>query len=283
MILGLIDILKMAGFDERKTAKLVRHQSRYDSMEELRRNDWLEVYQSYQARSVFHGIEQIISFYGLSTNRAGFYGVYRVLGHKSPNDGADLPGCPSLTRWRSDCTFFYILDRDKRFDDFRDRIIIDWGRAALSWHQKLKNKPIVEILPPGRKLQPFGDFLEFSLTHAQLKDLFENEEAHRDWKIPLSNVAGVYLILAQKTGHLYIGSAYGATGFWGRWQQYAKTGDGGNVKIRKLIESDPDYPASFLFSILHILPRSMSKDAVIQRETEYKIKLGTRAIGLNSN
>ena len=143
----------------------------------------------------------IISFYGLSTNRAGFYGVCRVQGDKSPNDGADLPGCPSLTRWRNDCTFFYILDRDKRLDDFRDRIIIDWGRAALSWHQKLKNKPIVEILPPGRKLQPFGDFLEFSLTHAQLKDLFENEEAHRDWKILLSNVAGVYLILAQKTGH----------------------------------------------------------------------------------
>jgi hypothetical protein len=32
-----------------------------------------------------------------------------------------------LTRWRNDCTFFYILDRDKRFDDFRDRIIIDWA------------------------------------------------------------------------------------------------------------------------------------------------------------
>jgi hypothetical protein len=41
-------------------------------------------------------------------------------------------------------------------------------------------RPILEILPPGRKLQPFGDFLEFSLTHAQLKDLFENEDAHRD-------------------------------------------------------------------------------------------------------
>jgi hypothetical protein len=122
-------------------------------------------------------------------------------------------------------------------------------------------------------------FSSAAALHAQLKNLFENEEAHRDWKIPLSNVAGIYLILAQKTGHLYIGSACGATGFWGRWQQYVESGDGGNVKIRNLIESDPDYPASFLFSILHILPRSMSKDAVIQRETEYKIKLGTRAIG----
>jgi hypothetical protein len=197
--------------------------------------------------------------------------------------GAILVGCPTYDRWISTCDFFYVLKRDDRFSDFRDRLIIDWGSGALAWQQKLKNKPIVEILPPGRKLEPFRDFLEFSLTYAQLKDLFANEEAHRDWKIPLSNVAGVYLILAQKTGDLYIGSAYGAAGIWGRWHEYAKTEDGDNVKVRTLIESDPDYPASFRFSILHILPRSMSKDAVIQRETEYKIKLGTRAVGLNSN
>lgn len=284
MVLGLIDILKMAGFDDRKTTKLVRHQSQYDSIEELRRNDWLEVYQAYQKNPVFHKVEQIISFYGLPNDRACFYGVYRVHGVRPVHEGAALVGCPPLTRWRETCDFFYAMERDDRFDNWRDRFIIDWGRgSSRSWHQRLKNKQIVEILPPGRKLEPFRDFLEFSLTHAQLKDLFKNEEAHRAWKIPISNVGGIYLILAQKTGDLYIGSAYGATGIWGRWQQYADTGDGGNVKIKELIAKDPDYPASFRFSILHILPRSMSRDAVIQRETEYKIKLGTRAVGLNSN
>jgi hypothetical protein len=281
MILGLIDILKIVGFDERKTTKLVRHQSRYDSTEELRRNDWLEVYKSYQTRSVFHTVKQIVSFYGLSNNRACFYGVYSVLSHKPSNDGVDLPGCPSLTRWRNNCKYFYILERDKRFDEFRDRIIIDWGPAALSWHQKLKNKPIVEIASAGRKLEPFSDFLEFSLSYQELHDLFGNEDAHRDWKIPLSNVAGVYLILAQKTGDLYIGSAYGETGIWGRWKDYAKSGHGDNVKLRRLLASDSDYPHAFRFSVLHILPRTMSSKEVIQREKEYMIKLGTRAIGLN--
>jgi hypothetical protein len=138
-------------------------------------------------------------------------------------------------------------------------------------------------LPAGRKLEPFGDFLEFSLSYRQLKDLFANPDAHRDWQIPLSNVAGVYLILAQKTGDLYIGSAYGAAGIWGRWKNYADSKDGGNVKLKKLIDADPDYPGSFRFSVLHILPRTMSLDEVIQREREYKIKLGTRATGLNSN
>ncbi|HEX3739513.1 MAG TPA: GIY-YIG nuclease family protein [Terriglobales bacterium] len=283
MKLGIVDVLQLAGFDPSKRTKLVRHQSKYDSVEELIRNEWLEVYQGYQAKKVFHNVEQIISFYGLSNNRAGFYGVYRVNGNVAAKVGPGIVGCPAIKRWQDTCNFFYTLERDARFNEFRDRIIIEWGRGALAWQQKLRNKPLFEMLPAGRKLEPFSDFLEFSLSYQQLQDLFANEEAHRDWKIPLSNVAGVYLILAQKTGDLYIGSACGASGIWGRWKNYTDSGHGDNVKLKKLIQADHDYPKSFRFSVLHILPRTMSREEVIQREKEYKIKLGTRAIGLNSN
>lgn len=200
----------------------------------------------------------------------------------SADAGANIVGCPSIDRWRNTCSF-YTLKRDHRFDELRDRIIIDWGRAALAWQQNLSNKPIFEILPAGRKLEPFGDFLEFSVSYQQLQDLFANEDAHRDWKIPLSNVAGIYLILAQTTGHQYIGSAYGANGIWGRWKTYADCEHGNNVKLKQLIQADPDYPKAFRFSVLHILPKTLSREEVIQREKEYKIKLGTRATGLNSN
>jgi len=283
MGLGIIDILQLAGFDQTKRTKLVRHLSQYDPIDELIRNKWFEVYQSYQSNNVFHNTDQIISFYGLSNNRAAFYGVYDVKGYVTANAGANIVGCPSIERWRNTCNFYYTLKRNKLFDEFCDRIVIDWGPGALAWQQKLRNKPVFEILPSGRKLEPFGDFLEFSLTYQRLQDLFVNEDAHPDWKIPLSNVAGVYLILAQKTGDLYVGSAYGASGLWGRWKTYAESGHGNNVKLKKLIKADPDYPKSFRFSVLHILPRTLSKDQVIQREKEYKIKLGTRATGLNSN
>ena len=83
-------------------------------------------------------------------------------------------------------------------------------------------------------------------------------EAHRDWRTPLSAVAGVYLILDQRTGALYVGSAYGANGIWGRWRGYAKTGHGGNVKLRKLMKRDPTYTAQFRFSILQIFPNTMT-------------------------
>ena len=147
MILGLVDILKMAGFDERKTTKLVRHQSQYDSIEELRRNDWLEIYQAYQKKSVFHKAKQIISFYGLPNNRAGFYGVYEVQGHLPVNQGALLVGCPTVERWRTTCEFFYVLKHDERFNDFRDRLIIDWGAGALAWQQATCTSEALTVQP----------------------------------------------------------------------------------------------------------------------------------------
>jgi hypothetical protein len=118
-------------------------------------------------------------------------------------------------------------------------------------------------------------------TYTELKQLFDVEDAHRDWRSALTAVGGVYLILAEKSGHQYVGSAYGATGIWGRWHQYAKSGHGGNVKLRKLM-NDSDYPKNFRFSVLQILPRTMAKNEIIHRETLYKHKLGSRATGLNS-
>lgn len=139
------------------------------------------------------------------------------------------------------------------------------------------------VLEPGRKLPPFDDYLEFTLTYPELKGLFEHEEAHRDWRASLSAVAGIYLILAQTSGNLYVGSAYGENGIWGRWKNYAATGDGGNVQLRKLMRKDSSYPEQFRFSVLQILPKTMARDEVLQREIKCKHKLGTRAVGLNSN
>jgi hypothetical protein len=282
---GLIDILKLAGFDPTLPTKLVRHQDRRYPVQELLRHDWLELYQRYQSKPKFHGAKQIVSFCGLSGTRAGFYGVYKVLGYGPASEGATtLPSSGEWPQeWGRTAQFFYNLERDTHFDDLRGRLIIDWGPGTLAWVQNLNNKPVLEILPPGRNLAPFDDYLEFSLTHAELKKLFENEEAHRDWRIPLSAVAGVYLILAQRTGNLYIGSAYGESGIWGRWRQYATSGDGGNVRLRELIRTDSTYPEQFRFSVLQILPKTMTRDEVLQRETLYKHKLGTRATGLNSN
>jgi hypothetical protein len=283
MKLGLLDILKLGGFKDEPagTYRLVRHQDDRYPVEDLLRHGWFELYQAYQRRPVFHTLTQIVSFYGLPRNRAGFYGVYRVLGWRPAKKGPTLRWCPWSREWNRTARFFYELERDTRFDSLRDRLIVDWGPGARTWVQKPKNKPVLEIREPGRRLPPFDDYLEFSLTYAQLKDLFNHEEAHGDWRAALSAVAGLYLILAETSGDLYVGSASGQEGIWGRWREYAKSGHGGNARLRELMSRDSNYPEKFRFSLLQVLPKTMAPHEVLRREELYKRKLGTRAIGLN--
>jgi len=283
MTLGVLDILKIAGFEPAPPTRLVRHQSDRYPVEKLRLNNWLELYQAYQKRPIFDKAEQVVSFYGLTGTRARFYGVYRVRSRRPGKAGRVLASCPWSQEWNRAAKVFYDLERDSRFDSLRDRLIIDWGRATRAWVQKLSNKPVLQIQEPGRRLPPFDDYLEFNLTYAQLKDLFDNEEAQLDWRASLGAVGGVYLILAEDCGDLYVGSAYGEEGIWGRWRSYAASGHGGNARLRALVKRDPSYPGHFRFSVLQVLPKTMAREEVLRREARYKEKLGTRAIGLNVN
>jgi hypothetical protein len=278
--LGIIDLLKPFGFDEQLKTKLVRHQDgRYD-VPTLMREGWFELYQSLQARPVFSGCDQIVCFVGDGSTRAKFIGVYQVL-DESPVLSSHVPTKCPYVEWRSDSKYFYKLRYQPQYEDLVGRVVVDWGAGALQWAQHLRNKPVVEVFPKGRTLEPFSDYLDFTLSHDELKDLFGQPTAHRDWQSSLSAVAGIYLILAQHTGDQYIGSAYGSDGIWGRWQQYASNGHGNNVMLRHLVEHDDRYPESFRYSVLQVLPKSTKPAEVIRWENQYKMKFGSRAIGLN--
>src|SRR5690242_12488865 len=56
------------------------------------------------------------------------------------------------------------ISRDRRFDPFRDRLVVEWGKSALSWHQWLdqKDKAILELRPPGF-VKEFTGYLDFTL------------------------------------------------------------------------------------------------------------------------
>jgi len=280
--IGIVDLLKVFGFDDRLKSKLVRHQdARYD-VTTLIRDGWFDLYQSFQARPVFNDCEQIISFVGDGSGRARLVGVYRVLKQGASSKSLIPADCP-YQEWGVTSKYHYELERCSEFANLEGRVVIDWGSGALAWHQHLKNKPVVEVFPKGRILDRFTDYLDFSLSYHQLTDLVSNANAHRDWVSSLSAVAGVYLILAQSTGHQYVGSAYGLDGIWGRWLQYATNGHGGNTKLRALLNSDDAYPNAFRFSILQVLPKTTATPEVIRWESLYKAKLGSRATGLNLN
>jgi hypothetical protein len=279
--LGIVDLLKLFGFTEARS-KLVRHQDKRYDVHDLMRQGWLETYQALQKRPIFDNLDFIVSFVGLEGSRALLAGVYRVGQRKDASLISPPAGCP-LTNWFVPGEHHYELEKVSGYEGLEKRVVIDWGRGALAWHQKTTNKEVLEIRPPGASLVVFQDYLEFTLTFSELKEIFQKPEANSEWRSRLSAVAGIYLILATRSGHQYIGSASGTGGIWGRWANYAKNGHGGNAELEKLLQSEEGYPNSFTFSILQILPVTTARAEVLKRESYYKAKLGSRATGLNRN
>jgi len=283
MLIGIVDLLERHGFDPNTPAKIVRHQhsGRYD-VHEMRRDGWIEYYQGFQARPVFDGCQQIVSFLGTEGTRASFLGVYNVVGRRSART-VKLPPAFPFPQWQTDGKYFYDLELAPGYQALQDRVVIEWGAGARSWVQKLRNKEVVELIADGRVRDPFSDYHEFVLTFDELKAIVRNPEANREWQARLSAVAGIYLIQATTTGEQYIGSAYGVEGIWGRWQAYAANGHGGNRLLKNLVRHNRDYPRAFRFTLLHVLPASTTHQEVLRWEGIYKQKLGTRAAGLNLN
>nr|WP_269780584.1 GIY-YIG nuclease family protein [Photobacterium carnosum] len=178
----------------------------------------------------------------------------------------------------------YVLNEVDGFDDFKERLVIDWGKSAITWHQWVDSNPknIVELLPKGY-LGEFPGLLDFTLEYTELKKLGENLSANREWYLQLSSINGIYLILDKVTGNQYIGSAYGKEGIWQRWSEYSKTGHGGNQLLKDLCLIDSQYYKNFQFTILQSLPSNLSNKDVIAVENLYKKKLGTKVFGLNKN
>ena len=78
---------------------------------------------------------------------------------------------------------------------------------------------------------------------------------------------------------------YGTTdGLWGRWASYVATGGhGGNKMMVKAIKEDPERCHNLQFSVLQILPKTLTWDKVIAAETLWKEKLLTKQFGWNEN
>ncbi len=262
------ELLFNRGLDKTAKIKLVRHKdARRDlyNMYRYKREEFLD-YQRSQSKDVFNGVDYIVSFIGEEGKFARFIGVYKITG------GSQL----------EDKHFWYETEEEAGFLDLKERVIINWGDAAISWHQWITNqKAVVEILP-GLHYQQFTDYFDFILDFQELTEIITNQ--YSDWKKVLSVTKGIYLINDTKTGKLYVGAAYGDEGIWGRWCNYVFTnGHGNNKLLLKLLDVDPTYGVNFRFSILMLLPRTITADEAIKKERLFKNKLGTNSFGLNSN
>lgn len=282
-MIGLSELLTTRGFKpDGKRVKLVRHKDSRLDLEALRSAGWLETYQQFQSNPVFDRCEQLVVFFGEEGFDSRFIGIYDV-GTRRPADQAEVPAGFPHPEWASADHVHYELTKRAGFEDLEDRLVVDWGKNAINWHQWYSDRPVVEIRPRGRALPPFRDYLRVNLTFSDLKALVTQSKAHRDWVTGLSAVGGIYLIVNGITGAQYVGSATGASGIWGRWCEYGKTGHGHNQRLMELCKQESGCPGAFRFSILETFSRSLSRDEALSLEYFFKEKLGTRAFGLNAN
>ena len=271
-MLTIKDILVNAGIDI-SSIRLVRHRVRATHQPMIDHKETWDEYQANQKNNKFGDAKIIVSFLAGDSTSAVFEGVYKVRGVKETTKKHPTK---SETMHLSQ----YNLKRMKELSDLEGRIIIDWGKSTRSWVQRILDKKILEYSVMSDKhlmVKPFTTYSDTVLNWIDLDTINKNPYANKIWVDKLKSVNGLYLILEPKSGNQYIGSAYGKDGLWGRWSNYAITGHGNNKHLKKLCYEE------FQFSILQITDITLSKSEVINLESLWKTKLGSRAHGLNDN
>lgn len=272
------ELLFNRGLDRTEPIKLVRHKDRRLDLYSLYRSDrkaFLD-YQCSQKADVFKGCKYVVAFIGEEGLSSRFIGVYELVGKTEQPDTIKISNQQFVSRFK------YTMQEVNGYEDLKERVIIRWNNA-ISWHQWAKNEMEVLEISPGLHYKRFTDYFDLILTFTELQEIVVN--GYSDWRNVLSAVKGVYLITDTNTGKLYVGSAYGDDGIYGRWKEYVATnGHGGNKALKELIDKDWEYGVKhFQFSILMLLPKTITADEAIRKEQLFKRKLGTNSFGLNNN
>lgn len=236
-------------------------------------------YQGEQSKPVFDNIDYIVAFLGEGSKEARFIGVYKNNGKQHTPDDE----CSS---------YIYDLTEVSGFDILKEKVIIDWGDAAICWHQYYSNiKEVIRIekgMTDANGIPYFKSYNDVNLSFEQLKYIIEKEP--EDWKVALQAVNCIYMIVDKHNGKQYIGSTYGkdgkkSYGIWNRWMSYVQTGGhGGDVKLTEILAREgKEYAKNFNWIILETLPLRITDKEAIARENVYKEKFLTRLFGYNAN
>ena len=279
-ILYFSDVLKKVGLPPEKT-KLIRHALTHKCFKACYDTNKVYEYTCHQKVGFSQGYEYWVTFVSDSGTLCKLHSCYRV-GNASADTPDIMPdGLPEIEaqNFTGDNLYFCLEPLDI-LSEYENKLVIDWGRGTRTWHQKgTAEKAIISI-----QGDVFPGFERLCLTYDKLANLIKNPKGYEAWYSALSSVNAIYLISDRKTGCLYVGSAYNANGLWGRWSNYVSTGGhGGNTRMMEVMQKNPARCHDLQFSVLQILPKTMTGDEIIQAENLWKEKLLTKKFGWNDN
>lgn len=267
-------LLNSVGIDPKKV-RLLRHQDHSADKDRtpylLWRNDYgkFVAYQSRQSvkAKLLASAEFWAAFVVTPLGETLFAGLYKVGGHRPGR-----PGTPSVTRrgaFEPDGDIEFDLEKDARLEEYEGKLCISWGQGNLSWVQYAHShdKPL-QALHPKEPEPEFPGYLRLVMMLSEVPKIYPS------WRKRLREAKGIYALTSTKDKALYIGSATGVDGFYGRWCQHAqKGGDAKGFKKRD--------PHEYQVSILEVAGSNFSDSDTLRAEYLWMEKLQTQKMGLN--
>jgi hypothetical protein len=171
----------------------------------------------------------------------------------------------------------------KHYEKYFGRLIIKFKNKSQNMirntNSVINDCEVVQILPDVFDNDIFPGYDKVNISWYEMSRVIEKES----WKTALQNQKGVYLITDIKNGKKYVGSAYGENMILGRWKSYIKTGNGGNIELKKL---KFDYiKANFRYILLDIYKSTIDDNIILERECWWKdvLQSRNRKYGYNEN
>lgn len=279
-ILYFSDVLKKVGLNPAKV-KLIRHALTDKGFKSCYDKNMVLEYTRQQKDGFSKNYDYWCVFISGKGTLAKLFACYKV-GESVPDTLNAMPEGFPHPEWFQGKNAYFDLQYVDLLKDYETKLTIDWGNSTRMWHQKgTTEKAIISIQADEKKV--FSGFENLILTYDELKEIVENPIVYGAWHTALSSVNAIYLIVDRETGKQYVGSAYGKDGLLGRWACYVSSLHGNNKLMKELICDYPERYHYFQFSILQILPKTVTDDEVIQTESLYKKKLMSISFGMNDN
>ena len=248
------------------------------------RRDLFKVYHQTQWPRVEQAMlkaRYLASFLALESGEAVFAGIYEIGAHR-PLDVAGYwaaPGQRELVQLgmsgrvedTPDCLWFE-LEEHPAYKDWIGKLVVVWPAMRSWWRWAgYVQLDMLAVAQESLFVRGMPDWEDIVLTWEQLSVLPAScRAALAEWR-------GVYFIFDEQRRAGYVGSAYGADNILGRWLQHARTGHGGNKRLRE------SSPKDLRFSILQRLSPDLRSTETIRAEAGWKARLHTRGHRLNEN
>lgn len=272
-LLTLGDIVNASGAPDAGSMVAIRHVIRPDDVLGLRSpadltSERVREYTSGQLRKNvrFAKAALWLVFIADGGNRARFYAAYDNRGE--------------VAEASTDDHVVFDLADSAYLSTLRNRLVVGWSNP-VAWSMrgdKAARLEVTEISDP--QAVPFPGFDRVLLPYAQLRAVV-SDSRYQAWQTAMRSVQAIYLIADTKTGKQYVGQAAGGDNLLGRWTDYAATGHGGNVELRRLLKADPLHAQHFIYSVLRVFGPTTPADEVYAAESHFMSALLTRTFGLN--